>query len=1363
MAKAVGPIVSMLGGLAPGLFGMVFKIIGAGISSTEAKITARRRAAQAYNASLQDRYVVVNSAVSARRFALGRVRIGGTAAYVATVGEKDEKLDRVVIACEGPIAGIAGMWLGENFLPASSFASGTPITGQYSGEGRNALSAVEQVTLDNAATFTLAHAPRSAADVLVISGVSEGAYETLSVASVAGTAVTLVAAHTGTVSVDYRYMPEDVLFKVQWQLGGRQQLNAPWPGVTTPKWTTEHRLQGVAHWRSLCDWDENVFAQGEPVQSVLTDGTLVHDARHNLSPCQDLAGAVVGAPGTLPANVSINGLGSGLDREVIGFGYEDGVPFFDLRLVGTATATVSFQVRMPLVASAVAAAPGQAWSTRAHLRVLAGALTQFSVASLAVVSYTSGGAATVEASTALSADTASLPLRDAMVAAADAALAAGAATVGTQLRFTVPNGTALDVTLRIGRPQLWQGTADPMRGSSNPAILAGWWMTLPRRDGGMGIPGDWVDWASITAAANICDELITVKKLDGTGYEQVKRYECHTLLTTEAAPTDNLITILGAMAGSRAFTAGKYRVWAGAHRVPDLVLTDRDVVSADGIRIQPAQGSGDAPPNVMNGRIIDSAKGYVESGVTPVVNNLYIDEDGGEEPDEIELPASTDARQAQYLMGVTLEQRRPRMAAELTVTGTPGANTAIGRALMLDLDGYEDFDDFTWEVRSRANLFDGRYALKLLQTKANGWALDADSFVPIEQPEPPDNDFLWNVHRLANFAAAGAPPKRLPDGSVVLRIEATWDLHDQPYVRTSGRIELRWREVETEAWAGPAVVEGTATSAYLSIAGLARMRYVVQGRAVNGIGAASEWEQITLEVAPDEQPPPDVASLSWSTEAFCVRLAWPVVDDTYLAHYELRTGGTTWETATLLSREAGNSYAWAVQLTGARKVWIKAVDIFGAESVLAAWVEVNAAVPAPTALNAAIVGPDLLLTWDEVTAAYAIDHYEVRHGATWAAGTLVDRTYTNSHRLKVAFAGSRTYWVAAVDVAGNVGAPVSREVVITAPGAVTSSRADVVDNNVLLYWAAPATGTLPVDRYEVRRGTVWASGQVIGSNGNSTFASVFEQVAGDYSYMVAAWDTANNMGPVVTIAAKVNQPPDYVLRSDLNSTFSGSLTRLYLENGALHGPVPSQTWNQHFNSNGWANIQAQIDAGHPIYANPSHASGSYQEVIDYGATVPATTVTVTPTFTLLQGSVGLACQVEWRLTTGDSWTALPAGFNAFISGNFRYLRVTLTLTTTAGANLARLSALNIKLASKLKNDAGAANAVSTDSGGTVVNFNVAFLDVASINVTPQGTGNVIAVVNFVDAANPTFFKVLLFNPATGARVSGPFSWTARGY
>ena len=51
------------------------------------------------------------------------------------------------------------------------------------------------------------------------------------------------------------------------------------------------------------------------------------------------------------------------------------------------------------------------------------------------------------------------------------------------------------------------------------------------------------------------------------------------------------------------------------------------------------------------------------------------------------------------------------------------------------------------------------------------------------------------------------------------------------------------------------------------------------------------------------------------------------------------------------------------------------------------------------------------------------------------------------------------------------------------------------------------------------------------------FTTVFETIAGTYTYWIAAIDSANNTGQPVSITSSVNQPPDNILRKDVNSIF----------------------------------------------------------------------------------------------------------------------------------------------------------------------------------------------------------------------------------
>jgi hypothetical protein len=273
---------------------------------------------------------------------------------------------------------------------------------------------------------------------------------------------------------------------------------------------------------------------------------------------------------------------------------------------------------------------------------------------------------------------------------------------------------------------------------------------------------------------------------------------------------------------------------------------------------------------------------------------------------------------------------------------------------------------------------------------------------------------------------------------------------------------------------------------------------------------------------------------------------------------------------------------------------------------------------------------------------------------------------------------------------------------------------------------------------------------------------VFETVSGIFTYYLAGIDVAGNYGSPGSITTAVSQPPDYVLKSDQNSTFSGTKTNAIIDSGALLVCVnTSETWQSHFTSRSWTTPQDQINAGFPYYAMPSQTTGKYAEEIDYGAVLASSKISATATSNSVVGSTSIVPTLSFKKLVTDAWTVY-SGLSSVFATDFRYIRVELDFSSAGGNDLLQITNLNIKLDSKLKNDAGTGTANAADSGGTAVSFNVPFLDIESISVTPLATTSVTAVYDFVDTPNPTTFKVFLFN-SSGARISGGFSWSARGY
>ena len=326
------------------------------------------------------------------------------------------------------------------------------------------------------------------------------------------------------------------------------------------------------------------------------------------------------------------------------------------------------------------------------------------------------------------------------------------------------------------------------------------------------------------------------------------------------------------------------------------------------------------------------------------------------------------------------------------------------------------------------------------------------------------------------------------------------------------------------------------------------------------------------------------------------------------------------------------------------------------------------------------------------------------------------------------------------------------------PLTVTATQ-QVIDNNVLLQWS-DATNTLPLDYYEIRKGSTYGSSTLIGTVAGR-FSTVFESTAGTYTYWITGYDVAGNAGTPAYVAALVNQPPDYTLQYNYNTTFGGTLSNMILESGALVGPFDTtETWQSHFTSHGYASPQAQVSAGFPYYLEPTAASGYYEETIDYGTVLTATKITITPTYVVTTGTPAVSVDISVKKNAGDAWTDYTGLSSVYVT-DFRYVKFRVTSTASGYDDLIRMTGINVRFDVKLKNDAGVVAAVSSDSGGTTVNFNVSFVDVQSITVTPKGTSARYAIYDFVDAPNPTSFKVLVFDSA-GTRVSCDVSWSVKG-
>ena len=540
--------------------------------------------------------------------------------------------------------------------------------------------------------------------------------------------------------------------------------------------------------------------------------------------------------------------------------------------------------------------------------------------------------------------------------------------------------------------------------------------------------------------------------------------------------------------------------------------------------------------------------------------------------------------------------------------------------------------------------------------------------------------------------------------------------------------------------------------------------YEVRIRAISAVGIYGVYsDTVEYTILGKTAPPNNVSGFSYDLEKFGIRLYWDKNLDLDLDSYELRYGGTSWDSAIFLDKLYTTSFNWNVRTAGTHKVWIKAIDTSGNYSVSATSIDVLISVPEQSNLSARISGPNIVLEWTPVLGSFSIDHYDVKYGNEWVSAQLIASPLSNSLLFKADFGGFRTFWVAAVDVAGNVGIPTSVSLNITLPS-VAGASVEVIDNNVLLRWQ-DGTASLPINYYSILKGAVLSSATEVGII-YSRFATVFEQAAGTYTYWIIPVDSAGNQGSATSVSTQVNQPPDYVLRYNQDSSFDGTHINTHVIGNELYAVLPDESWEEHFQNNSWTTIEDQINSGNPLYFQPSITTGSYDETIDYGTVVNlGTTLTVTPSYEILRGSVNFTIDIFVKENLLDPWTEY-LGQSSVYTVNFRYVRFRINFTSAPGYdNLIKFSNINVKMAVKRKSESGSQDANAADVGGTVVLLTPGlFLDIDSIDVSPAvpvGGQPRIAMYDFLDTPSPTQFKVLLYD-LNGNRVSGAFSWSAKG-
>jgi hypothetical protein len=180
-------------------------------------------------------------------------------------------------------------------------------------------------------------------------------------------------------------------------------------------------------------------------------GLLVEEARTNSVTNNTMVGAVAGTPGTLPTGWGTFVSPTGLTRTIVGSGTVNGINYIDVRFNGTPSSTGEITLYLSPVTTATLA---QAWTATAWLSLAGGSTSNIAGISLRNFELNSG-AYVREISTNFVSSISSDFVRRQNITTS---FGASANQIQTVLSINATaGGTPIDITLRIGLPQLEQG------------------------------------------------------------------------------------------------------------------------------------------------------------------------------------------------------------------------------------------------------------------------------------------------------------------------------------------------------------------------------------------------------------------------------------------------------------------------------------------------------------------------------------------------------------------------------------------------------------------------------------------------------------------------------------------------------------------------------------------------------------------------------------------------------------------------------------------------------------------------------------------------------------------------------------------
>ena len=446
---------------------------------------------------------------------------------------------------------------------------------------------------------------------------------------------------------------------------------------------------------------------------------------------------------------------------------------------------------------------------------------------------------------------------------------------------------------------------------------------LSNSDYGVGASAAEIDDTSFIAAANICDEDVT---LSAGGTEN--RYEANGVLNTGATPKSNIEGLLGSCGGTLSYSNGKWQLNVAAYKTPSITLTDDDLRGAISIATKHSRRYNF---NGVKGVFISPDANWQPTDYPSYSSATFKAEDNDIESFvDLQLQYTTSTSMAQRLAKIVLYKQRQQLTVNVRTSLKP-FDVSIGDTIKLTNERYgwneKVFEVMNWSFDPNPGSMTIGLSLREISSDVFNWSVTDEKI--FEQ----DNTTLSDPFALLAPGVAISDELRNFNQDIVTFLIAD--------VTSSNKLATEF-EVQAKKTSDSTYINlGRASGGRFELPKVdENVSYDVRARAINVLGGKSAWTTGSKVVVGKAAPPSDVSNFKVNIVGDVAHLSWDAVTDLDLSHYRIRhasaTSGATYSGSTDLASKVSRPATSVTVPAKTGTYFVKSVDKTGNASLNAA-------------------------------------------------------------------------------------------------------------------------------------------------------------------------------------------------------------------------------------------------------------------------------------------------------------------------------------------------------------------------------------------------------------------------------------------